>query len=572
MKTKAMLKKNTEITKQFATLGNRQIHYLRAGSGPPVLLLHKSPESSEEFRPLMLQWANDFTMIAPDTPGYGLSDPIDEKEPDLAPFADVLVEFLDCLGIEAAGVYGTHTGAMIAAEFASLYPDRVTVTIINGYLAVTEEERKEILDNYFADFTPKPDGSHMVKIWTRIRDQFLFFPWAVKTDLARKRMSANFDLPDPEYIQRHVLDLLRTGIHEPDGYGAAFRCDGPAMLSKIKGECYVMAHRQDLLFHHLDRLPNNLPSNIQVERFDTPEELNIRARKLLKKTRKDSSNINVTSTGIITHRSWQTYVKTKSGQAFVRRSNIGWGRPVVLIHDFGSSSLAWVAFCKVLIGKRPFIAFDLPGHGETRDLTGDFIKFEDCAIAISEGMEDLGIDEADIFTYGGGGLVALKLVDIARSKVKSLTCIDFWLFNAKEKTELKDTLAPTLLPSWYGEHMVRAWFQIRDSELFWPWYKPVVKNSLLRSPDLDPIKLHQRTVDLLKSQPWHSAIVNEALSLNAEASLRNIDMPITFSPGDSGPHVKRCQRAAALAPGSRLVTIPNDSSRHAATLLAMLKV
>ena len=64
---------NNDISIKFQTVtgkfGEREVRYLTAGSGPVVFLLHQSPKSADEYKPLMDLWSNDFTMIAPDTPG-----------------------------------------------------------------------------------------------------------------------------------------------------------------------------------------------------------------------------------------------------------------------------------------------------------------------------------------------------------------------------------------------------------------------------------------------------------------------------------------------------------------------
>ena len=52
------------------------MHYRVAGSGPPLFLLHPSPLSSAFMEPLMRRLAGRVTAIAPDTPGFGDSDPI----------------------------------------------------------------------------------------------------------------------------------------------------------------------------------------------------------------------------------------------------------------------------------------------------------------------------------------------------------------------------------------------------------------------------------------------------------------------------------------------------------------
>ena len=52
-----------------------QIHYRTCGEGTPLLMLHMTPQSSLQFQntfPLLINAG--FQVIAPDTPGYGMSD------------------------------------------------------------------------------------------------------------------------------------------------------------------------------------------------------------------------------------------------------------------------------------------------------------------------------------------------------------------------------------------------------------------------------------------------------------------------------------------------------------------
>ena len=86
------------LTRHMVTIDGRQtarqVHYRRQGQGPAVLLLHQSPQSSREFEPLMASWSENFTVIAPDTPGYGLSDPLPDSAATMEDLALSVVEFL----------------------------------------------------------------------------------------------------------------------------------------------------------------------------------------------------------------------------------------------------------------------------------------------------------------------------------------------------------------------------------------------------------------------------------------------------------------------------------------------
>ena len=96
-----------QITRHFATVkGERQVHYRRAGSGPPVVLLHQSPTSSREYIPLIQEIAaKGFTVFSPDTPGNGMSEPFPGGEwKSMEGFADGVVNLMDELGLSPAEV------------------------------------------------------------------------------------------------------------------------------------------------------------------------------------------------------------------------------------------------------------------------------------------------------------------------------------------------------------------------------------------------------------------------------------------------------------------------------------
>ena len=70
-----------EISRHFVTIDRRQVHYRRAGEGPTLLMLHASLNTSATFLPLIGPLGNDFTVIALDTPGYGLSYVLSPEPP-----------------------------------------------------------------------------------------------------------------------------------------------------------------------------------------------------------------------------------------------------------------------------------------------------------------------------------------------------------------------------------------------------------------------------------------------------------------------------------------------------------
>ena len=56
------------ISRGFVSIGERQVHFRYAGSGPALLLIHQSPQNSRMWLQMMARFADRYTVIAPDTP------------------------------------------------------------------------------------------------------------------------------------------------------------------------------------------------------------------------------------------------------------------------------------------------------------------------------------------------------------------------------------------------------------------------------------------------------------------------------------------------------------------------
>jgi pimeloyl-ACP methyl ester carboxylesterase len=102
------------------------ISYRRAGSGPVLLLLSASPGEHRDFDAVFAPLAQHFDVIAPDWPGYGASAPLaDPGNASAMAFYEVLVEFLDALGIARCTLLGNSVGGYAAVRLAVEQPARV---------------------------------------------------------------------------------------------------------------------------------------------------------------------------------------------------------------------------------------------------------------------------------------------------------------------------------------------------------------------------------------------------------------------------------------------------------------
>ena len=145
-----------------------QLHYRIGGEGTPLLLLHQDPQSSLQFSGTFPRLVGEnMQVIAPDAPGYGMSDGPDSPF-SISEYAMVFRQLLDHLGIDKAIVVGHHTGASMACQLAYEYPERVSRLVMHGLPWYTAEERQERLARPHMDFGAKSDGSHLVALWELI--------------------------------------------------------------------------------------------------------------------------------------------------------------------------------------------------------------------------------------------------------------------------------------------------------------------------------------------------------------------------------------------------------------------
>ena len=107
---------------------------------PVIVLLHGFPTSSHMFRDFIPMLADEYRVIAPDYPGYGLSDapPADEFEYTFDNIAGMMEELLDRLGAERWVLYLQDYGAPIGFRLATEHPDRVAGLIVQNGNAYEE--------------------------------------------------------------------------------------------------------------------------------------------------------------------------------------------------------------------------------------------------------------------------------------------------------------------------------------------------------------------------------------------------------------------------------------------------
>lgn len=117
------------ISSRTVEVDGAKIHYLTAGSGPALILLHGYTETSHMWRPILPVLAKKFTVIAPDLPGIGDSS-IPEGGLDMKNSAGRIHSLVRSLGIRKSSVVGHDIGLMVSYAYAALFPTEVEKLVV----------------------------------------------------------------------------------------------------------------------------------------------------------------------------------------------------------------------------------------------------------------------------------------------------------------------------------------------------------------------------------------------------------------------------------------------------------
>lgn len=223
--------KMTLLRRGYVDVGNLQIHYRYGKSThdnfrPLLVLLHQSPSASVMYQTMMQLLVEQFDVLALDTPGFGHSDALD-GDVSIAALTSTLHAAKNIIDSRPCYLFGHHTGASLAVEWAATQPDVVCLALSGPPLL--DDNLKSTLVARAAVFPLQDDGQHLLSMWQRIRDK---------------------DRDAPLSLSMRELGLaFNAGNAYPDSYQAVVDHDFDMQLSRIECHTLVFAGDRDPLYH-----------------------------------------------------------------------------------------------------------------------------------------------------------------------------------------------------------------------------------------------------------------------------------------------------------------------------------
>jgi pimeloyl-ACP methyl ester carboxylesterase len=206
---------------QYAQAGALKMHYLKHGSGEPVMLIHGFPQTSHEWRRVMPLLADRFTLYAIDTRGHGLTEkPADPASYTRLSLATDVVNFIDAMGWDQVNVVAHDWGGIIASKLSLEFGHRIKRlalldTITTGW--------PSFVDYYYWFMSPgRADGFFRSHARAFIETMFLGetstpcpappgSPWNMPRDLIAKRIWAT-----AEDIDHYTQAMLSSAERDVD--------------------------------------------------------------------------------------------------------------------------------------------------------------------------------------------------------------------------------------------------------------------------------------------------------------------------------------------------------------------
>ena len=224
---------------QYVDTNLGQLHIATQGEGFPLILLHQTPRSWDEYRELIPLLAPHCKVIAMDMYGFGQSAKFPQPH-TIEKFSEGVIALADALGIQQFNLMGHHTGAIVAFETAAKNPNRVSKLVMSAspYTdAAYREAHKE--GDGVDDAVTSEDGRHLMENWAK---RHAFYP--------KDR---------PDILNRFIHDSLNFGVDPKEGHKACARYVIEDKFDRITTDVLLIAPTEDpFAFPQIEKFQRSL--------------------------------------------------------------------------------------------------------------------------------------------------------------------------------------------------------------------------------------------------------------------------------------------------------------------------
>ncbi|RUP18927.1 alpha/beta hydrolase [Methylobacterium sp.] len=253
----------TQTAYRTVDVDGHKVFYREAGdpAKPALLLLHGFPSSSHMFRDLIPLLADRFHLVAPDLPGFGLSEikPRDTFTYSFDALAKVIGRFIEVIGLTTYALYVFDYGAPTGFRLAMAHPERVTAIVSQNGNAYEEglSEGWNPIQRYWRD---RSDANRQAlrELLTPASIRWQYEHGVPDTSLVSPDGSAL----DAWYIQRPEVDEIQLDLFGDYASNVALYPEFQAYFRAQRPRLLAIWGRNDPFF---------LPAGAEAFRRDIPD-------------------------------------------------------------------------------------------------------------------------------------------------------------------------------------------------------------------------------------------------------------------------------------------------------------
>ena len=526
------------MSRHLLRVGRRHVHYRRAGSGPPILVLPATNSARPVLR-YVEAFSRDYTVLLFDTPGYGLSDPLAMAAPSAADYADALADTLDVVGIRRCGVLGSHGGATFALALAQRHPERVAALVIDEHPAYTPDEVADMLAHYLPPFVPVWNGVHLADFWLRYREQAVFRPW----NRPAKDHRIAGDARDLDYIQDVCNIQFGAGGGYPLAYKASLSSDGVGAAEGLKMPA-IIAHRRDDVFMQALRQSKALPQSVAVDLFPLDQAVPRYSAFFGDRMKGIAAFAPPLAKPVLDATIRRDMVRIGESDVLVRSAGEPAAQAVLLVPRLPGGASGFEGLMADLGKDRFVVAVDLPGNGDSA-ADGAILTVSAYASLLAALADGLGLRVLDVFAHNGGAAIAAALAAARPGLVRRLLLDSPPLLDPAQRAAFRTayTEAIELRPD--GAHLLAVWRAIRNEQLFWPWFDESPAAVRRIEADLDPVRLNARVIDVLRQHRSHAAVGQAVFDYPLAETLAALTAPVTVRWSENDVFTETAARAGS---------------------------
>lgn len=208
------------------------------------------------------------------------------------------------------------------------------------------------------------------------------------------------------------------------------------------------------------------------------------------------------------------------------------GLPVVMFHQSPGSSRVLQQLVAQVGASREVIAPDTAGNGDSEPLElGREHEIAEFADVHLEMLDALGVERFIAFGSHTGANISVDLATRYPDRVAGLVLDGMGFYSDELRTEMLAEYTPAVEITLDGGHAWWAWHFVRDTYVFFPWYRRDAGSRTTSGLPEDPRELHAKFVEVLKALETYGYSYRAAFRFPKAERLARVSQPVLYTVG-----------------------------------------